>query len=157
MLLLHIWVRMFEIVDKVWLGSFAQAKEFVKEHADHVFVLNCTQDLPMLSDHGMRLPVHDDGSRESSVNMLIALPHLVDTIHATINQGTHVVVHCLAGQQRSPAVVCAYLMKHRGYSLEDAIHFLRHKKKDAFFWQVNFREALERFAIILGKPPVTLR
>jgi protein-tyrosine phosphatase len=57
----------------------------------------------------------------------------------------------LAGQQRSPAVVCAYLMEYEGYTLDGSIRYIREKKKDAFFWQINFWVALHKYATVLGK------
>jgi hypothetical protein len=42
------------------------------------------------------------------------------------------------------AVVAAYLIyKNIVSTLVDAVHFLREKKKDAFFWSVNFHQPLE--------------
>jgi len=147
---------MFEIIPNLWLGSYKQASEHTAASKVSCYIVNCTKDLPM-SGTGIRLEVDDNGTKESSVTMLLKFSEVTLAIHNALQQGTPVLVHCLAGQQRSPAVVCAYLMEYQGFSLEESISFIREKKRDAFFWQVNFREALERYAIILGKPPVMLR
>jgi protein-tyrosine phosphatase len=55
-----------------------------------------------------------------------------------------VVVHCRAGQQRSAAVMAAYLMR-KGMGLEQAIKYIKSRKPDAFYWNVNFMPALKIF------------
>lgn len=50
-------------------------------------------------------------------------PHLRATcasIHAAITKGAAVLVHCGSGVSRSPTIVIAYFMLHRGLSLKDA-------------------------------------
>lgn len=105
----------------------------------------------MLHENGIRLAVDDDMNRQSIYDMFLALPNIVQQIDTQLQNNKQVVVHCLAGQQRSPAVVAAYLISKRGMELEDAIRFVREKKKDAFFWSVNFRDALEHFVMTLPK------
>lgn len=56
---------------------------------------------------------------------------VVDIIDINLKNNKTVIVHCFAGIQRSAAVICAYLMIH-GYTLEDAILFMRQKKHDVF-------------------------
>ena len=64
-------------------------------------------------------------------------------IHVNLMEKTPVVVHCQAGRQRSAAVIAGYLMKYHGYSLENVIEFIRSKKREAFFPEVNFLDTLK--------------
>lgn len=130
---------MCQIVDRLYLSNFND----IKRVPDDWYVVNCTKDFPMLRK-GMRVAVDDDGN-EIDV-MYQALPAAVAYIHERVTSGDNVVVHCLAGQQRSPTVVCAYLMAYHKVSMQDAISHIRHKKPDAFLWDVNFRIALEQYA-----------
>lgn len=98
----------------------------------------------MIHSDGIRLPVDDNGSNEAMQTMGIYLPAVVDIIHDHISSKRNVVVHCLAGRQRSASVIAAYLMKYHGYTLETAIQSIRETKPDAL-WDVNFREPLEAF------------
>ena len=134
---------MHEIIPNLYLCAFHEVKV-----DNDTFVVNCTKDLPMKSKNGVRIAVDDDMSREALYGMLLALQGIVDEIDNQLNKNKKVVVHCLAGQQRSPTVIAAYLIAKHGYELKDAIHYIRNKKKDAFFWSVNFRDSLEKFIMM---------
>lgn len=135
---------MYEILPNLYLSSFQE----VQVDAD-TFLVNCTKDLPMKCSNGVRIAVDDDMSREALYGMLLALPGVVDEIEYQRKRNKRVVVHCLAGQQRSPTVVAAYLVAKHGYDLKDAIRYVRSKKNDAFFWSVNFRDTLEHYVMML--------
>jgi len=133
---------MIEILPRLYLASYNQARI----SALPFFVVNCTSDFPMVRHEGVRIAVDDDGNADSMQIMLEGILKVLPIMHQNITNGNNVAVHCLAGQQRSPAVVCAYLMWKGGHSLESAIRFIREKRREAFFWSVNFREPLEAFA-----------
>ena len=135
---------MHEILPNLYLSNYGDACAAVKDGRD-TFIVNCTKDFPMLRP-GIRVAVDDDGSPESMDAMVVALPSVVAKIDAALIVGMRVIVHCLAGQQRSPAVISAYLMKTKKMSLVPTIQFIRSKKADAFFWAVNFRDALTRYS-----------
>lgn len=136
---------MYEIIPNLYLSGYHSI-----EVSPDTFIINCTKDLPMLHANNMRIPVNDDMSREALHGMLLALPNAVEQIETQLGNKKKVVVHCLAGQQRSPTVIAAYLIAKRGYTLPDAITYIRSKKKDAFFWSVNFRDSLEQYVMLLN-------
>lgn len=137
--------RMYEILPNLFLAAFQEAKEC----PPNSFVVNCTRDLPMINDEGHRIPVDDNGTKESLDAMFLALPEAVKLIHQELGNNRPVVVHCLAGQQRSPIVICAYLMAKRGFTMEEAVSYVRSKKRDALFWTINFLDSLQRFSMFL--------
>lgn len=135
---------MYAIIDNLYLASYQDVQNNA-ENVAHCFVINCSKDLPMMHDNSIRLPVNDDLSPEAMITMQTQLPQLVLLIENKLANHIPVVVHCHAGRQRSAAVVCAYIMWKTNSSLEDSINFVKSKKTDAFFWQANFRPALEYF------------
>ena len=68
---------------------------------------------------------------------------MVDLIDNHLKNGI-VVVHCLAGRQRSAAVIASYLIKFHGKSVNESIDFVKSKKRDAFFPHVNFMDTISR-------------
>jgi protein-tyrosine phosphatase len=46
---------------------------------------------------------------------------------------------------RSPTVVVAYLIKHRGMDLDAAIRYVQGCKRDAFFYEHHFMGVLSDF------------
>lgn len=137
----------YEILPHLYLASYRDAQEA----PDTFYVVNCTKDLPMIHEahEGFRVPVDDNGTPESITDMAKYLPEAVAYIHQRISNGEDVIVHCQAGQQRSAAVVAAYMMRYQEHNVLSALEYVRSKKPDAFFWRANFKESLEVFAAYL--------
>ena len=96
----------------------------------------------MVREYGIRVPVDDDLSRQAMIDMREYLPRAVSAIDRVRSNGGNVLVHCRAGQQRSPAVIAAYLMSTQGMGRDEAIRFIRDRKPDAFLTGVNFMPSL---------------
>lgn len=128
---------MYRILDRLYLSSFSDAMNA----PEGMFIVNCTKDLPMVG-RGIRLPVDDNLAPQSIRRMREYLPRIISAIDSVRTSGGSVLVHCHAGQQRSPAVIAAYLMHTQGMGRDEAIQFIRNRKPDAFFTGVNFKSAL---------------
>ena len=60
-----------------------------------------------------------------SADLYARLPSAVSALNGLIDSGHSVYLHCTAGVNRSPTVAIAWLVTHRGHSLEEAVeHFL---------------------------------
>lgn len=110
-----------------------------------VYVVNLTNGKPMLSKFGAEIKVDDDGSPEAMRVMEDVLATTLRGMKEAMDQRMPVLVHCSAGRQRSAAVVAAYLMKFQGWDLDSTITYMKSKKIDAFFPEVNFASVLLRF------------
>jgi dual specificity MAP kinase phosphatase len=133
---------MYEVIPNLYLASWEDARRNCPPRA---FVVNCTKNFPMLSDYGIRIPVDDDMSGDAIFGMFHALPSVIDSIDYALASNGKVVVHCRAGQQRSAAVVAAYLMYKYKWDIPEAIEFIRSKKPDAFITGVNFAGSLNMY------------
>jgi protein-tyrosine phosphatase len=60
--------------------------------------------------------------------LAIRLPGIVDRLHALIDAGGRVYLHCNAGYNRAPTVAIAYLHVHRGLSLDDACALVKQQR-----------------------------
>jgi len=134
---------MYEILDGLYLASFNDVERRGREARDY-FIVNCSRDLPMRSPNGVRLAIDD--APEENPRMLRFFPGVTRLIHERRLAGDEVIVHCWAGQQRSAAVVAAYLIRYGRMSKEDAMGFVRRCKSDAFSWGATFDPALRAWA-----------
>lgn len=138
---------MTEIINNLYLCSWDEAKQLVPTFSV-VLVVNCTKDLETLGVKTIRIPVDDHGEIDDTIAMNNHIDNAIEFINATLQQGITVVVHCRAGRQRSATVIAAYLIRYHGYSLENVIEFMKSKKREVFFPQVNFMETLKLIEII---------
>ncbi|XP_068238830.1 dual specificity protein phosphatase 18-like [Palaemon carinicauda] len=87
-------------------------------------VIDCTVELPSLPIDGTELVKVLVSDTSASI-----LDNHFDTIADKIEEVRRckgrVLVHCVAGVSRSPALVLAYLVKHRGMSLREAFLHVR--------------------------------
>ena len=139
---------LYKILDNLYLATFTDAQNLSPENA---FIVNCTKDLPMIRQQGIRIEIDDNGNKIEIDNMFLAFNETVEIIHDKLSNNITVVIYCLAAVQRSCTIISAYLMAKHNFTLEKSILFIRSKKPNAFFWAVNFRDALERYNYIVRK------
>jgi protein-tyrosine phosphatase len=136
----------FEILPHLLLGN---ATDAMAVSHNTKMVVNCTKEYPFYVDsaytHTHRIPVDDDGYETHLIGGYWT-QELFDNISNHILQGHDVLIHCHMGRQRSAATVAAYIIRTLKWSLPETIKYIKERKKDAFFPDVNFHDALEEFA-----------
>ncbi len=132
---------MYEILPHLYLSNYEDVKKIPPER--DIFVINCTKDLDMIKTQGggTRLYVDDDPSSEQT--MTENIPLMLRYIDDHITREKDVVVHCFAGQQRSAAVVATYLVQMKGFTINQAVDFIKSKKSDAFLDGVHFMNSIK--------------
>ncbi|KAL4608383.1 dual specificity protein phosphatase 18-like [Arapaima gigas] len=132
----HSLMSMSQITPTLFLGDAGSAMDPVLVSRKRItLIVNATLTHACPSYRGVdivRVPVPD-------------LPHarlgdhfdrVAERIHN--NRAGSTLVHCAAGQSRSPALVMAYLMRYRGVTLRDAHRWVRDRRPhiclNAGFW-----------------------
>lgn len=133
---------MFEIIPYLYLASYEDAKN---NTLPDMHSINCTINYPMITKQGIRISVNDDSHESSFDIMYNNFDNAVLYIDNLISKEIIVIVHCQAGQQRSAAVICAYLMSKKNMNTPEAILFIKSKKPDAFFFKCNFLSSLNKY------------
>ena len=111
-------------------------------------VVNATTELPNAPLEGVQvvaIRVPDEPSADLASHLAVA----ADIIHEEMSRGGRVLVHCVAGVSRSPALVLAYLVRHGGMALREAFLHVRAVRPSArpnsgFFSQLIEFERDER-------------
>ena len=59
--------------------------------------------------------------------------------------GKCILVHCMAGMQRSAASVAMFLIAYRGMHLQDSMKMIKDRRSIAFFPSPNFLRSIQYF------------
>ena len=137
-----------EIVPGIWLGN-RKAAENSKWLAQQniTVVFNATKDIPFspIIKRQYRIPVDDNLQPNEIRNMTLWSHEAVYKLLAEHNRGAKVLVHCLAGMQRSAAIVTMYLIATKGMTANQAITYIQGIRPIAFRPSANFRESIINF------------
>uniref|UniRef100_A0A1I8AKC7 Dual specificity protein phosphatase 14 n=1 Tax=Steinernema glaseri TaxID=37863 RepID=A0A1I8AKC7_9BILA len=122
------YAKMTEIVPGLFICGVSALNRDNMERNDIALIINATTEVPNLKMLGeaQRIKLWLEDTPQSYI-----YPHLElmsDQIQATIADGGHVLVHCVAGVSRSASICLAFLTKHRCRSLRDAYHLMCSKR-----------------------------
>ena len=130
--------KIYNIIDNLYLSNYSNIKDC--DMSDY-YIVNCTKNLIQIHDNSIRLPIDDNGSNDNITTFINTAPDIINLIEQKL-QTQKVIVHDYAEQQISIALIAAYLILKKGFSIDDSIIFVKSCKPDAFF-NVNFKYALE--------------
>lgn len=137
-----------EIVPRLWLGNkHAALDEAFLKSAGINTVFNCTKDFPFspIVNHKYRVPVDDNLEAEEINNMEAWAPEIAYKILGEHKRGSHILVHCHAGMQRSAAAVAIALIAETAQPADKVMAYIRQKRPVAFFPAANFDKAIRGF------------
>ena len=128
-----------EIIKNLYIGSIESSEnfDFIKQNNISV-IINCTKDindkfslnlLKPIEDAPenvqkwlynnsyyikyYRIPVDDNGKEEEIINFYKYVIKILPIIYNAYNNGKNILVHCLAGNQRSAAFVAIFVMIYK--------------------------------------------
>jgi len=161
-----------EIIPRLYIGPIEASTDFEELKKKNIsIIVNCTKDIDnkfelrllkpieeapsdvqyWLMENSyyinyFRIPVDDNGNDDEVDNFYNYVVELLPQIEYLYQYGKTILVHCLAGNQRSAAFICAFLMYNKKLVYEEAVGLLFYKKPNVFFFgeQINFNKALLR-------------
>ena len=137
-----------EILPRLWLGDYhaSQDETFLRSHHIDV-VFNCTKDLPFSNvvPTKYRIPLDDNLEEQEIRNAGLWAGEIVMKILKHYKAGDRILVHCMAGRQRSAVSVAMCLVFLKRMRSEEAIQFIRQKRPVAFMPYPNFLKSLQMF------------
>jgi len=137
-----------EIIPRLWLGNVksSQDEQFIKQNNIQV-VFNCTKNLgfsPIIPEK-YRIPLDDNLEEDEIRNMALWSNEIAFKILSEYLAGKTILVHCMAGMQRSAASVAMFLIAFYKFKTDEAIEFIRKKRPIAFYHSINFYRSIEYF------------
>lgn len=141
-----------QIIPNLYIGDKYSIYEKFFSTQKKILVINATNDVTFnrkLKSINVRVPVDDDLTKFSNNILSNNLEKVTQIIKTHLDNGFVVLVHCVAGRQRSCAIVAAYLMKYQNLSITEAVEFIKRKRPYAFFLNVNFKYSLRKFSLLL--------
>ena len=137
-----------EIIPGIWLGNRNAAlnSKWLTENNITV-VFNASKDIPFSTQirKQYRIPVDDNLQPEEIRNMTLWSHEAVYKILKEHNEGNTILIHCMAGMQRSAALVTMLLIAKRGYTADQAITYVQGIRPIAFRPSVNFKDSIIEF------------
>lgn len=137
-----------EIIPRLWLGNAKSSldEEFIKQNGIQV-VFNCTKNLSFspIIQIKYRIPVDDNLEEEEIRNMELWSGEIAYKIISEYIDGKTILVHCMAGMQRSAASVAFFLIAYLKMRALDAMKMIKEKRNIAFYPRANFGRSIDYF------------
>ena len=137
-----------EILPNLWLGNVRSSvdEEFIKKKNIQV-VFNCTKNLPFchIIPIKYRIPVDDNLEEDEIRNMELWCTEISFKMMAEYRSGKAILVHCMAGMQRSAASMAMMLIAHLGVSAQVAMKMIKDRRTIAFYPGPNFGRSIMYF------------
>lgn len=119
---------MTHIIDGLYIGSESNAKSLEELSSEQIRnIVNVTSHVPLYHTDQLQychLPA-DDTQKQ---NLLEYFDRAYSFIHNAIDNNEKVLVHCVAGISRSPAIVIGFLMRYAKMTMTDAYEFVKRKR-----------------------------
>lgn len=119
---------MTHIIDGLYVGSESNAKNLDELYSEQIrCIVNVTSHVPLYHSGQFRycqLPA-DDTQKQSILEYFDQAYTFIDQ---AIKNNEKVLVHCVAGISRSPAIVIGFLMRYAKMNMNDAYDFVKRKR-----------------------------
>jgi protein-tyrosine phosphatase len=92
-----------------------------------------------------RIPVDDNLEEEEIRNMELWSGEIAYKMITEYIEGKTILVHCMAGMQRSAASVAFFLISYQKMRALDAMKMIKEKRMIAFYPRANFGRSIDYF------------
>ena len=109
-------------------------------------IVNCSKDLSFLGKYKeYNINISDNLEKYEIIKMYEYLNETVEFINDNLINNKSILVYCENGNQKSPTIIAAYLIKYGNMSYLNAIKSIRSKYNTAFYPSINFENSLAMF------------
>ena len=137
-----------EILPNLWLGNVRASvdEDFIRRKNIQV-VFNCTKNLPFshMIPTKYRVPVDDNLEEDEIRNMELWSSEITFKMMAEYMSGKPILVHCMAGMQRSAASMAMMLIAYKRIHAQEAMKIIKDRRSIAFHPGANFGRSIQYF------------
>jgi protein-tyrosine phosphatase len=139
-----------QIIPNLWLGNRYSPIDYEHLKKNNIkLIINCTKDLNYYvpnSIHIVRLAINDANTEESNRILGEKMTELTFLMDLYLKNNMGVLVHCWAGMQRSATVVICYLLKYKGYKLDEAKQIMKKERAIVFLPAPTFDDFINSYS-----------
>jgi len=146
---LDIFQHANKITNNIWLGNIFSALDnnFIIKNNIQV-IINCTNNIPFTNLSNItkyRIGVNDKYDINEFIKMSVYLEKITNIIKIYEKKNINILIHCMAGAQRSATILAGFLIKYHNFSTKNAIKYIHNKRTLAFFPHITFKIVLKNF------------
>ncbi|CAM2713566.1 unnamed protein product [Rotaria socialis] len=146
---------MTHIIDGLFIGSEANAKNLEELSSTQIrHIVNVTSHVPAYHPDQFNY-YHISADDTQKQNLLNHFDQAYQFIHKAIENNEKVLVHCVAGISRSPAIVISFLMRYAQMNMNDAYEFVK-KKRPIVSPNINFMGQLLQYETKLREQKISI-
>lgn len=121
---------MTHILDGLYIGSESNAQNLEELSAENIrHIVNVTSHVPLYHSDSERFHYcHISADDTQKQNLLEHFERAYAFISQALSKREKVLVHCVAGISRSPAIVISFLMRYARLSMNDAYELVKSKR-----------------------------
>lgn len=138
---------MSEVIKNLFLGNSQDAKDM--NNVD--MVINCTTSLPFYANNALqiRILIEDNGNQDEYKKLYDAIEDnlLFEKMDELLKNKKTILCHCMAGQQRSAALIACFIIWKYNMDIYDAIGFVKSQRPIAFFGDINFMPTIKHYFV----------
>jgi len=139
--------NMTPIIDNIYLGNACDASYYYKlKNSNIESIINVTTEIPNYFKNDFEyfnISINDFNSESFSNEMFNNVLNFIYEKQKKEDSGS-ILIHCYMGSSRSATIIILYLMDKYGYTIDNALNFLK-EKRDIVNVNTQFIEDLKQF------------
>ena len=122
--------HIIEIIDKIYIGSYLNAKNFQELECNNIkYILNCASECKNLFEDKikyLKLDIKDQNDFPIENYFDKGIQFIKDSLN---NNDGNILIHCMEGKSRSTTLLMAYLIKYQNENTNSAYKIIKSKRQ----------------------------
>ena len=122
--------HIIEIIDKIYIGSYLNAKNFQELECNNIkYILNCASECKNLFEDKikyLKLDIKDQNDFPIENYFYKGIQFIKDSLN---NNDGNILIHCMEGKSRSTTLLMAYLIKYQNENTNSAYKIIKSKRQ----------------------------